>query len=156
LKVKGNDISGRIEKSIEIKAPPEKVWEMLALDRMPEWMDDLKSSEYITEVHTPEDRYKVGTSAHWMKVDKEDHDMEIMESLENEKIVFRTSPVHGVRMTGTFTLKPTEAGTEMTYAADYTMPWGVLGKFLDKVMIKKAMLKDIEGESKSLKSILEK
>ena len=28
---------GRVEKSIEIKAPPEKVWEMLALDRFPEW-----------------------------------------------------------------------------------------------------------------------
>jgi len=146
----------RIEKSIEIKASPEKVWEMLALDRCPEWMDDLKSSEYITEVHTPEDRYKVGTSAHWKKVDKEDHDMEIIESLENEKIVFRTSPIHGVRMTGTFTLKPTEAGTEMTYAVDYTMPWGVFGKFLDKVMIKRALKKDMEGEAKKLKSVLEK
>jgi len=146
----------RIEKSIEIKASPEKVWEMLALDRCPEWMDDLKSSEYITEVHTPEDKYKVGTSAHWIKVKKEEHDMEIMESLENEKIVFRTSPLHGVRVTGTFTLKPTEAGTEMTYAVDYEMPWGVLGKFLDKLMIKRAFKKDIEGESKKLKSILEK
>jgi len=82
--------------------------------------------------------------------------MEIMESLENEKIVFCTSPLHGVRVIGTFTLKPKEAGTEMTYATDYTMPWGVLGKFLDKVMMKRAMLKDIEGEAKSLKSILEK
>jgi len=146
----------RVETSIVINAPPEKVWEMLALDRMPEWMDDLKSSEYITEVHTPEDRYKVGTTAHWIKVKKEEHDMEIIESLENEKIAFLTSPIQGVRVTGTFTLKPTEVGTEMTYAVDYTMPWGVLGKFLDKVMIKRAMLKDIEGESKSLKSFLEK
>ena len=146
----------RVITSIEIKVPPEKVWEMLALDRCPEWMDDLISSEYITEVHTPEDRYKVGTTAHWIKVKKEEHDMEIIESLENEKIVFRTSPISGVRMTGIFTLKPTEAGTEMTYAADYTMPWGVLGKFLDKVIIKRAMKKDLEGESKSLKSFLEK
>jgi len=99
----GGDVLTRVETSIIINATPEKVWEMLALDRMPEWMDDLESSEYITEVHTPEDRYKVGTSAHWIKVDKEDHDMEIMESLKNEKIVFRTSPIHGVHMTGTFT-----------------------------------------------------
>jgi len=28
---------GRIEKPIEIKATPEKVWEMLALDRWSEW-----------------------------------------------------------------------------------------------------------------------
>jgi len=54
----GGDVLTRVETSIEIKASPEKVWEMLALDRCPEWMDDLESSEYITEIHTPEDRYK--------------------------------------------------------------------------------------------------
>ncbi len=30
-------ILGRVEKSIVIKAPPEKVWEMLAFERLPEW-----------------------------------------------------------------------------------------------------------------------
>jgi len=30
---------GRTEKLIIIKAPPEKIWEMLAFDRFPEWMD---------------------------------------------------------------------------------------------------------------------
>jgi len=58
---------GRIEKSIEIRAPPEKVWEMLALDRLPEWMGpkgELKSVEYTSEVRTPEDKYRVGASAH--------------------------------------------------------------------------------------------
>lgn len=45
----------RIEVSIVIKAPPQKVWEMLALDRMPEYMDvaELKSAKYISEVRTP-------------------------------------------------------------------------------------------------------
>ena len=146
----------RVVTSIKIKAPPEKVWEMLALDRCPEWMYDVLSSEYITEVHAPEDRYKVGTSAHWIKVKKEEHDMTITESVENEKIVYRTSPIQGVIIIGTCTLKPTEAGTEVSYAADYEMPWGVLGKFLDKVMMKRAMEKDLERELKGLQSILEK
>jgi len=122
---------------------------------MPEWMDDLTRSEYLTEVHTPEDRYKVGTRAHWLKVDKDDHDMEIVESRRHEKIVFLSSPIHGVRVTGAFTLTPTAAGTALTYAAEYTMPWGVLGAFLDKVMMKRAMFKDIDGEAKQLKSLLE-
>jgi len=30
----------RIEKSIQIKASPEKVWEMLAFDKAVEWMED--------------------------------------------------------------------------------------------------------------------
>lgn len=32
-------ILGRVEKSIIIKAPPEKVWELLALDRFQDWDD---------------------------------------------------------------------------------------------------------------------
>jgi len=58
---------GRVERSIEIKAPPEKVWEMLALDKFPEWDEgtrkNVKSTEYVSEVRTPEDKYRVGTIA---------------------------------------------------------------------------------------------
>jgi hypothetical protein len=57
---------------------------------------------------------------------------------------------------GTFALKPTEAGTEMTYSADYEMPWGIFGKLFDKLLVKRMMAKDIEGEAKSLKDFLEK
>jgi len=55
-----------MEKSIEIKAPPEKVWEMVALDRLPEWMDglEMKSAKYTSEVRKSEDKYRVGASAH--------------------------------------------------------------------------------------------
>jgi hypothetical protein len=64
----GGEVVTRIEKSIDIKAPPRKVWELLALDRFSEWEEDmqksLKSFEYTSEVRTPEDKYKVGTSGH--------------------------------------------------------------------------------------------
>jgi len=49
----------RVEKSIEIKAPPEKVWEILALDRMPEWMFGELKVQYTSDVRTPKDKYKV-------------------------------------------------------------------------------------------------
>ena len=147
---------GRVEKSIEIRAPPEKVWEMLALDRCPEWMDDLKSVKYTSEVRTPEDKYRVGASTHWIKVKQEEFDMEITESIENEKITTRTSPIHGVTMIATFALKPTRVGTEMAYIVDYEMPWGIFGKFLDKLFVRRALKKDITGEAEKLKSILEK
>ena len=67
MRVKGSDFLGRVEKSIEIKAPPEKVWEMLALDRLLEWEEgyqkDIESVEYTSEVSTPEDKYEVGARA---------------------------------------------------------------------------------------------
>jgi len=49
--LRGGDILVRIEKTIEIKASPEKVWEMLALDSWTEWMEGWKSVEYTSGVH---------------------------------------------------------------------------------------------------------
>jgi uncharacterized membrane protein len=147
---------GRVEKSIEIRAPREKVWEMLALDRCPEWMNGPKSADYTSEVRTPKDKYRVGATAHVTKVKQEEFDFEITESLENEKLTVRTSPIHGATLTASFVLKPTEVGTEMTYAIDYEMPWGIFGKFLDKLFVKRALKKDITGEAEKLKRILEK
>ena len=145
---------GRVEKSIEIRAPREKVWEMLAFDRFPEWMDSMKSVAYTSEVRTSEDKYRVGASAH--VIAEEEFDLEIMENIENEKISSRWRGTGRVRNTiVTYTLKPTKAGTEMTYAVDYEMPWGVLGKFLDKLFAQREAEKIVEKESKKLKSILE-
>jgi len=79
---------GRIEKSIEIKTTPEKVWEMLAFDRLPEWTEMFgERIEYISEVRTPEDKYRVGASAQGVpKKPGDDYcNFEITESLENEK-----------------------------------------------------------------------
>jgi len=129
---------------------------MLALDRFPEWMHDVKSVEYTSQVRTPEDKYTVGASAHWVEVKKEEFDFEITESLENEKLVGRTSPHHGAIFTTTFALKPAEAGTQMTYAVDYEMPWGILGKILDKLLMRRALQKGHEGDLAKLKTILER
>jgi len=54
---------GRREKKIVIKAPPEKVWKMLAWDKTAEWITGYKRVNYTSEVRTPEDKYRVGTSA---------------------------------------------------------------------------------------------
>jgi len=89
----GDDILGRIEKSIEIKASSEKVWEMLALDRMPEWKEGCKSVMFTSEVRTPEDKYRVGATARFI----DQHDelmMTIVDSLKNVKITYRSSYSH--------------------------------------------------------------
>jgi len=148
---------GRLGKSIEIKVPPEKVWEMLALDRLPEWEEDTqknaKSVEYTSEVHTPKDKYRVGATAH-MTLNKGDLDLEITESLENEKMAYRLEGTYDGLIT--YSLEPVEKGTKLTYAADYEMPWGILGKFLDKLFIHRMEEKKLERSLENLKSILEK
>jgi len=149
---------GRVEKSIEIKAPPEKVWEMLAFDRVLEWQEaykgELKSMEYTSKVRTPEDKYRVGASAHGIPKKKGEYNFEITESLENEKLTHRLNGK--IRALGTYILEPVEKGTKFTVVTDYEMPWGILGKILELLFIRRVTEKEIERDLKNLKSILEK
>ena len=145
---------GRVEKSVEIKVPPEKVWEMLAFDTATKWMGDMMTSaEYTSEVRTPEDKFRVGATAHARTHSGIEYDLEIMESLENEKMASRSS-VGSMTSIGTFSLKPTEAGTEVTYVMDYEWD-SLLGKIFDKLMFGRSVEKDSQKGLEKLKSILE-
>jgi uncharacterized membrane protein len=151
----GGEVLVRIEKSIEIKASPEKVWEMLAFDRRPEWMEGIKSVKYTSKVHTSEDKYKVGASAHMIEKHGES-DLEITESLENEKMVYSVRGYRGSKSTiGILTLKSTQIGTEITFVIDYDVT-NVGFKILDKLFLEKALEKDVKKFLEKLKSILEK
>ena len=149
----------RMEKSIVINAPPEKVWKLLAFDRQTEWdvelQKRLKSLEYTSEVNTPEDKYRVGATAH---VDLKgmgmgEIDSEITESIKNEKFTFR-SPRFSMIMT--YILEPLEDGTRFTNVLDYEIPWGIFGKIFDKLFAQRVSKEAMEKSSENLKNILEK
>lgn len=150
-----------IERSIEIRVPPEKVWEMLSLDRFSEWeegyKEDLTNIEYISEVNTPKDKYRIGFSAKLETKGEGQMGLEITESLENEKIVYH---LVGGKFTKdlrlTFLLDPLEKGTKFTYGADYEISWGILGKFLDLLFAQREVKKGVEKALDNLKGILEK
>ena len=48
----------KIEKSIGISVPPEKVWPMLFWDKIPEWLDGIEAE------YTCEEKDRVGATAH--------------------------------------------------------------------------------------------
>ena len=151
-----------MEKSIEIKARPEKVWEMLALDRWSEWQPGRgftslqieNGVKFTSEVNTPEDKYRVGASARPTTYDK--LTFKVTESLKNEKITYLIEEP-GRESTITLVLEPIKDETKLTYAVDYEMPWGIFGKFLEKLFLglgigERTLNKLLE----KLKSILEK
>ena len=146
-----------MEKSIEIKASPEKVWELLAWDRVQEWDEgyrkNLKSMEYTSKVSTLEDKYRVGTTAH-VTLKQEESDLEITESIKNEKITFQSK---GKRMNAIikYLLELVEEGTKFTYIVDYEIPLGILGRALSR-MLKGSGERDIEKSLENLKSVVEK
>ncbi len=155
----------RIEKSIDIQASPENVWELLALDRFPEWEEDmrksLKSFAYTSEVHTLEDKYRVGTAGHMyiQEMGGGDYDFQITESREHERLTYhvKKSKSEKPSATGIITLllNPIAEGTHFTYIFDYELPWGVFGRFLDTLFAKRASERAQEKWLQTLKRILE-
>ena len=144
---------GRVEKSIEIRAPPANVWERLALDRWSEWnlghFLDTKKMTFTSEVNTPDDKYRVGASAYPSA--HPEADFKVTESLEHEQITY----LHEGKAPMTYILKPTDEGTSLTYVVEYEMPWGIFGKFIGK-LFKGVGERDVEKGLEKLKSILEK
>jgi len=158
---RGDDVLDRVEKSIEIKASPEKVWEMLALDRFEEWQVGMLydecfvyGMEFTSEVQTPEDKYKVGASAQPKKVGERTL-FKVTESLKNEKITYLVEE-RGTSSTLTSILEPIDEGTKLTYAVGYEMPWGIFGKFLAKLFLKRMGEGQVKKSLEKLKNILEK
>ena len=146
---------GRLERTIMIRASPDKVWEMLAFDAATEWMGDLMTSaEYTSEVRSPEDKFRVGATAHASTHSGMEYDLEITESIRNEKMTSRAS-FGSMTSIGTYSLKPTESGTEVTYVMAYE--WSsLLGKIFEKLVFGKSAEKESEKGLEKLKSILEK
>ena len=134
---------------------------MLALDRWSEWqvargigsLQIEKGVKFTSEVNTPEDKYRVGASARPTTYDR--LTFKVTESLKNEKIAYlieepkRNSSI-------TLVLEPAEDGTKLTYAVSYEMPWGIFGKFLEKLFAKRIGEGQLEKSLEKLKSILEK
>jgi uncharacterized protein YndB with AHSA1/START domain len=151
---------GKTEKSIIIEAPPEQIWEMLAFDRFPEWSDMMQSTEYTSEVNSPEDKYRVGATGlgtpEGGPIDNCHY--EITESVVHEKITHRMWEKWGPGILGgsiTYTLEPTEAGTRFTYEADYEIPFGILGKIISPFIMLYGK-RELEKSLENLKSFLEK
>lgn len=143
----------RIEKSIEISAPSEKVWPMLFWDRLPEWLDGIKEAKY-----TSEDKDSVGATAHVIGETagiKVEFDVEITEYIENEKATWR-STAGNLTAIGLTTLKTTETGTKLTLMMDYDLPYSILGKIVDKLMVSRDIEKGFERSLEKLKNTLEK
>jgi uncharacterized protein YndB with AHSA1/START domain len=146
---------GRIEKSIEIKAPREKIWEMLAFDRLPEWNEEYGDVKYTSEVRNPEDKYSVGARSHTNIKGAGAIDFEITESLENQEMTFRMLGKRANHTVVTYVLESADEGTKFVYEMTFKLPWGIFGTLLDK--LGKGMLeKEAEKSLEKLKSILEK
>jgi len=146
---------------------------MLAFDRIQEWDEGYGEGlgervEYTSEVNTPKDKFRVGATAQGTPNtpfgDTKHHicRFEIIESLEHEKIKFRAweKPKYfgTLSMFTTYSLEPVGTDTKFTYELEsekYGI-FGIFGKFLEKLYLRRWAKKRIWKVLENLKSILEK
>ena len=144
----------RIEKSIEINASPEKVWPLIAHERIPEWFELFKKVE-----STSKEKDNVGATHHMTSeiagVARAEWDGETTEWIENKMYAWRSIGGHFTGF-GSMILSPTNTGTKFSMMMDYELPYSVLGKMIDKLRVHRVIDNSINEGLKKLKDMLEK
>lgn len=143
---------GDITKSIEITAPPDKVFDfLLDFDKM-----NAIHQGYTTATLTSKDLPAgIGTTAHFVGQhggSKSEWDMKITEFERNKRLRWQSMKPE---ISNIMTLEPTSNGTMLTHTTHYELPYSAFGKFMDKVKVSKDVNKELEKELAETKRALE-
>ena len=120
----------RVQKSIEIAAPPEKIWPFLVEpEKVLKWCITFRKFEY-----TSEQRSGVGTPFYLeekaggplMKLD-----FTVTEWVENERLAFSMTSGTGVKgYEQRWAVEATPSGSMFTFMEEVELPFGIIGKIL--------------------------
>ncbi|MCJ7803894.1 MAG: SRPBCC family protein [Desulfobacterales bacterium] len=142
----------RIEKCVEINAPPEKIWPLVQPEKMPEWYKPFKRVEW-----TSKEKYKEGSTFHFVAEFsgmKTESDAEMTSVIANKQGIWRTTSGPYTNI-ASVVLSPASNGTKATFSMDYELPYSILGKLIDKLRFHKAIEKSFDEGTKRLKEIAE-
>jgi uncharacterized protein YndB with AHSA1/START domain len=144
----------RVERSIEIVAPPEKIWPYLVEpEKIMQWFTLLRKFEYTGEqksgVGTPF-YYEEKSGPQLMKLN-----YVVTEWVENERFAFVMTSGPAKRDDQIWSIEATPSGSRFTLTEDYEMPLGVIGKMLVKLFIGRTIGKHLEEILANLKSLAE-
>ena len=124
----------KVQKSIEIAAPTEKIWSFLVEpDKILKWCHTFKKFEY-----TSEQRSGVGTTFYveekaggpLMKLT-----FKVTEWVENERLAFSMTSGTGVRSyEQRWTMEATPEGCTFTFMEQVGLPFGVIGRLIGAVV----------------------
>ena len=127
-----------VNRSIEIKAGPEKIWPFLVEpEKIVQWCFTLRSFEY-----TSQNSYGIGASFKYQEQGRL-HSIElnciITEWIENKKITFEMTG--GKDFKGykeTWMIEPCSDGSRFSFIQQSHLPFGILGKIMEPVSRRRA------------------
>ena len=150
---------GRVESSVEIKAPIEKVFVYLSNPKNQEKIfvdSDFKIEDVSEQPIGVGTKYRISGVIGGRKVKTHWH--EFVEFEEDQRIVSHEVKGGGGALKSedlTFVLGTTDSGTKLTIMEDYELPYSVVGKMLDNLMFRNAFERFIQSGAQKAKEILE-
>ncbi len=144
----------RVERSIEIAAPPEKVFDLLTdLDRLQEWATIAGDA-----VNPPTKPLAQGaTWKHKVKVAgvELEGDWNVVAIDPPRLVEYEATRSEGGWLKMRQSVAPSEGGSRVELEVDYELPWGALGQAVDKLVVERRNDREAEESLENLKNILE-
>ena len=144
----------RIERSIEIAAPPEKIWPFLVEpEKILKWFTLLQKFEYTSDQRSGAGTpfyYEEKSGGRLMKLN-----YKVTEWVENERLAFSLTSGPLKRNDQVWGIKATPSGSRFTLTEDVEMPWGVIGKIMDTLFVGRLVGKHLEEILANLKKLAE-
>jgi uncharacterized protein YndB with AHSA1/START domain len=135
----------RMQRSIHIAAPPEKIWPFLVEpEKILKWCITFKKFEYTGDQHSGIDTpFYVEEKAGPMPLMK--LNFKIREWVENERIAFSMTSGSGVKdYEQGWTIRAIPSGSTFTFMEDIELPFGIIGKLIG--LVGKNMSKATAGQ----------
>ena len=144
----------RIQRSIEVAAPPEKIWPFLVEPKkILKWFTLLKKFEY-----TGDKRSGVGTTFYYeeksggqlMKLN-----YVVTEWVKNERLAFSVTSGSLKKDDQVWSIEALPSGSRFTMFEDLEMPWGIIGKIIGALFGGMMIGKNMEHILANLKKLAE-
>jgi uncharacterized protein YndB with AHSA1/START domain len=125
--------------TIEIQASPEKVFAFLVSEKANDiW------KEWVVTKWASDGPVGIGSTAHSVGMGRNkggEWNIEVTEFVKNQKMTMRSvgTRKRALDSTNSFVLETTTSGTMVTYSIDYRMPYSILGKMVDRLMLRKGL-----------------
>jgi len=144
----------RVQRSIEIAAPPEKIWPFVVEpDKILKWFYLLQKFEYTSEqrsgVGTPF-YYEEKSAGRLMKLN-----YRVTEWVENERLAFSMTSGPLKKNDQVWSIEATPSGSRFTLIEDIEMPWGIIGKIMEALFVGGIVGKHLDEMLANLKSLAE-